>query len=242
MARRSLRTIAAIAGIALLAAAPAQQHGDFALFGGKASVVSVLTRVGANEVDVAQYRPGTQTPLLRYAPSYGGETMHFILVRDDFQTFFHAHPEMMRDGHFRTHIALQPGHRFYAFASSTPFELRQQVFRFVLQAGAPAHQLTTLSTQNAGVTAGPYRVRLSRVMLPSDHPAVLNVRISGSNTGNAPLEMTIIGASNLEYLHPSEGPGDTFALPALPAGLYRVWVQLRRGATTYTAPFTIASR
>ncbi len=243
MASGTLCRLAAIAAIGLLAAAPKQQNGQFALFGGKSEVTSVLTRVGAGEVDLAQYRPGSKSPLRRYVPSYGGETMHFVLVRDDFTTFFHVHPQMQSDGHFRTSITLQPGHRFYAFASSTPFEMRQQVFRFVLQASAPRHQVTTVAARNRGVMAGPFHVAISTAALPVNRPSTLAVTLSrdGART-RVPMEMTIIGVSNLEYLHPSANAQGVFALPAMPAGFYRAWVQLRQGTATYTAPFTIASR
>ena len=251
---------------------------------------SVLTvHQGANgrasELDIVQYDKGSSTPIERYDLDQT-RPMHLVIVRDDFRKFMHVHPEL-RDGHFVIPVALDAGHRFYAYADSVPHDDgMQQVFRFVLQAGAPPPKLdTAVAASSPSTTAGPYDVALATTRITANHPeeVVATIERAGHIADDlhpylgAAAHAVFINASSLNYVHvhptplspnavPNESEpmagmamgkhhempvlpnGETLAgrmalaIPPLPRGTYKMWLQFRGGSSLFVAPFTIVAR
>jgi hypothetical protein len=175
MESRTIRgVVAAIACALTVCVARAevlQQTGQYALAQGKPQMVSRLSLVnGANGLQtlvLIQYAPHSTAPLTRYVPTED-EPLHIVIVRDDFLSFGHVHPQMSRSGVFRLPYLLERGHRYYAYVASQPTGLREHVFRFVLASGtAPRHLATSVVAPAVHTRAGPYDVSLDRVLQAS---------------------------------------------------------------------------
>lgn len=258
MASRTIRTLAALvaalfACTAARAAAP-KQTGAFALYHGTPQIRSQVQLTGHDELDIVQYPQGSRWPLVRYARSEG-EPVHVILVRDDFRSFSHVHPRAVGNGHFRVRLALDSGHRFYAFVASQPSGFARQVFRFTLQAGAPPHHLeTSLEAPSRVAVAGPYRVALSEASVPAGTPQTIAVAVNKRGGGKAalssvygaPAHTVFISPQTLQYVHvdahAANGRRLALRVPALAPGVYRMWMQLDAGNSSLTAPFTLVAR
>src|SRR5690242_2584384 len=111
MARRSIGSITVLLLSALLCARAGaqQQTGQFALYRGTAQIVSKVTLVGGNELDIVQFARSSHMPITHYKRPEN-ESVHVILVRDDFRSFSHVHPREINGGHFRVRVALDAGH------------------------------------------------------------------------------------------------------------------------------------
>ena len=236
-----------------MSAAPQRQDGAFALYRGVPRIVSRVSLVGSNELDIVQYAIGSSTPVLQYARTEG-EPVHVILVRDDFRAFSHVHPAYAGSGHYRVRVALDAGHRFYAFIASHPAGDPPQVFRFTLQAGAPPHHVdTSLEAPSRGGNAGPYRITLSADRLPAGKPKSIGVNVTraGRTVSLTPFRgaaahMMFIDPQSLQYVHVdahTQGAGRiVLNVPALPRGVYRMWLQFEPQRAILTVPFTLAAQ
>lgn len=239
--------------LAPASAAPQRQTGAFALYRGVPKIVSNVSLVGSNELDIVQYPIGSGTPVLHYV-STEGEPLHVILVRDDFRAFSHVHPISAGKGHYRVRVALDAGHRFYAFVASQPAGDPPQVFRFTLQAGAPPHHVdTSLEAPSRIGTAGPYRLTLSSDVLTAGKPKAIRVSVSRAGRTvalkpfhGAAAHMMFINPQSLEYVHVdahAQGGGRiVLNVPALPRGTFRMWVQFEPQRAILTVPFTLAAQ
>jgi hypothetical protein len=194
--------------------------------------------------------------------------MHLIVVRDDFATFAHIHPTFdATTGIFSQPFTREANHRYYVYADTTPHGIGQQVFRFTLESdGPPANLQPSLGVSPASTTVGPYTVTLARTTLAASRPQTLDVSVleDGKPASDlhtylgAAAHAVFINTSTLAYVHVHPmvrgatmtmgmsgpaGPLMQMTLPALPAGVYKLWLQFRgAGNQLYTAPFTLLSQ
>lgn len=266
------RILAALALAALplatLAVTTSTQFGQWALAGSHPQIQSRLVatmNAAGTTLDIVQTMRGSSAPLGHYTIEQT-KVMHLILVRDDFREFRHLHPDLHR-GHFTLPVALAAGHNYYVYADSTPAGLSQQVFRFVVGAGAqPRTKRITVGRSNPVALAGPYSVRLSATRVPLHRPVTLYATISRAGRPAADLHpylgaaahIVLVNTSTLTYahVHPSEsGGGMDMPMPApsdpvnarIPMTLpplsrhaaYKLWLQFQGGNTVYVAPFTL---
>jgi hypothetical protein len=239
-------------------AAVREQTGTFALHNVSQHVTARLTRIGNDKLDLVQIRLKNRKAVTRYE-SVAGAPVHFFVVRDDFATLTHAHPKIGSNGHFEVRTHLQPNHRYYAFVDSFVAGIGEQTLRFTLQNGAPPHHLeVTLERPTRTSTAGPYRVTLSTARINANAPMTLSATVMRGKDVVTPRKdqsfdtvAAIVNTSSLEYVSVYEGranglwyPGEydhpQLRLAAMPAGVYRMWLQLTIDNRTYTAPFTLA--
>ncbi len=264
MESRTIRGVVAVIACALTVcvarAAILQQTGQYALAQGKPQIVSRLSlingRNGLQTLVLAQYAPHSTAPLTRYVLTEG-EPLHIVIVRDDFQSFGHVHPQMAQNGVFRVPYLLERGHRYYAYVASQPVATPEQAFRFVLQTSAPPHRLTATiaAPSKNSVNVGPYIVS-SVGRIPEHTKSWFGIHIvhNGRPWGgtvayhNADMDAVLINVATLQFAQV-----DGFAtqgiccdyqmrMPALPRGLYRMWLQFDDGKAVYTAPLTFAAR
>jgi hypothetical protein len=252
MARFAFGAVAALLLAAVLpAAAATEQQGAFAMVGGTPRVESNIALVprdgAANVLDVVQYEENSGLPITQYIRTEHN-AIHTILIRDDFRTFVHAHPIAAGNGHFRIPVALDADHRYYAYVASHPAGLPLQVFRFVLKAGAPPHQVaTTIAAPSPDAVAGSYEVRLNTDTLHSRSGTTLVPAITAGGRAAVPtphdgaqIQAVLVNTQTLQYLHIDGSPD--LRLPPLPPGLYRAWLQFRIANAPVTVPFTLAAR
>ena len=270
--------LGAICGLGVVrgSVGPVEQSGVFALLGGTPKIVSTFWAEHATgltaTLTIRQFALDGKTPILDYDVDMQ-KLMHLIVVRDDFATFAHLHPEFdTTSGTFSQPFTKAPNHRYYVYADTAPRAIGQQVFRFTIQSDGPLATLPAIgSASEPSATAGPYAVRLSRTALPANRPEILKITIRekgvpahdlGTYLGAA-AHAVFINTSTLSYvhLHPTvRGPANTdsnmdmdmngpagpfmqMAMPALPSGTYKLWIQFSgANGNVYTAPFTILAR
>ncbi len=225
--RARTRLIAAFAGVVALASAVAgsraapsvEQRGIFALLGGAPKIVSAARSEAFSDVAatlvIRQSQSDGKTPIFNYDIDMQ-KLIHLIVVRDDFQTFMHLHPVFHRDtGAFRQPFSKDAGHRYYAYADTTPRGLGQQVFRFTIApdgstgATQPTPQPFSATPSPAGASAGPYGVALASTTLSANAPQSLDVTVSKDGRPaqdltpylGAAAHAVFIDTATLEYVH-----------------------------------------
>jgi hypothetical protein len=280
--RRRLRCalVAALAAVCAAAVANAkvervEQTGVFALLGGSPKIVSRCwtshtTGLRAT-LKVRQFQLDGK-PILNYDVEME-KLMHLVIVRDDFATLAHLHPDFdTTTGTFSQSFAMEPNHRYYVYADTTPHAIGQQVFRFTMASVGPVAKLQPVSSALApSATAGPYTVAIGTTELAAAQRKAVDLTILkagkpahdlGTYLGAA-AHVVFINTSTLGYVHvhpmvrgaansgmSSEmnmvgraGPFMQMTVPALPAGTYKLWVQfLGANDRLYTAPFTMLAR
>jgi hypothetical protein len=276
-ARRRLSGILVATWFAIAAASASARASDgtFALLGGAPKIVSQLSATysagHAVALKIRQFLGDGTTPILKYEVEMQ-KVMHLVVVRDDFATFEHVHPSFdPATGTFSQTLTLQPKHRYYVYADTTPRGIGQQVFRFAL--GAPffvSHSSSGPSSKS--VAAGPYTVTLTRTTLPADRTQRLDIAVlKGGRPApdlttylGAAAHAVFINALTLQYVHVhptvsgaamamranqtmdmagGSGPHMQMSVPALPAGVYKLWIEFGgAGGAVYTAPFTMLVR
>ncbi len=199
--------LAAVALATLAVGHHQPQRGIFALIGGKAtSVARLRTQAapgGATIAHIRLYESDGTTPILDFRDAME-RTMHIVVVRDDFVTFAHVHPHFdATTGTFtQTLTHLDPNHRYYLYADTTPTGMRQQVFRFalhraVLPAVAPAETLDASPTTQP---AGPYRITLAKTTVPADLATTLAVTVRERGRPAKDLEAYLGAAAHAVFI------------------------------------------
>lgn len=241
--------------------AVATQAGSFAYYGVQRHITGRLARTDSNQLELVQYLLPQRTPVTNYL-TVAGAAIHVFIVRDDFRTFDHLHPLVRGNGHFTVPVNLEPNHRYYAYVDSFVGQgVGEQALLFTLQNGAPPHHLdVTLGRPNSVSQAGPYQVRLSSSRFVAGEPVTLSAEVLRGNTevrpprgGSFDAVAAIVNTGSLKYtgfyegnagglVYPGEYERPQLLLPALPRGIYRMWLQLTINNTRYTAPFTLAAQ
>jgi hypothetical protein len=229
-----------------------EQTGQFALYRGTPQIRSKVRLVRGNELDIIQYSLHARAPITRYS-DMEGQPLHVVVVRDDFRSFSHVHADQNANGEFRVRVALDAGHRYYAFVGSKPLHQQWQVFRFTLQAGAPPHQVaTTFGSPSTSAEAGPYRVMLSGARLAAGSPQTIGVHVL-TNAGarvqtkafrGAQAHTVFVNIQTLQYVHADAPRGSrqiALHVPPLTKGAYRIWLEFSDGRAIYAAPFTLVA-
>jgi hypothetical protein len=197
----------------------AVQRGVFALLGGRPGIVSYAKSTPAGTTEVAltirQFESGGQKPIRHYAVDMQ-MLMHLIVVRDDFGEFAHLHPVLdTAAATFEQTFSKSAGHRYYAFADSTPRGIGQQVFRFTIgRDGATGEPQPTpapfaATPGPAAVVAGPYRVALSSTTISANRAQVAPLTVfeggrPASDLGTylgAAAHAVFINTATLGYVH-----------------------------------------
>jgi len=233
VARRSIGVIALLTAAVIFAAASASnaQRGVWALASGRPEVRAQLSVQSSgearNRLDISQYERNATQPIRNYDIDQT-KLLHLILVRDDFSSFQHVHPAFS-NGHFTIDVALDAGHRYYAFSDSKPSNHPQQVFRYTLQSGAPPHHADTTIWAHATQTlAGPYQVSVATVHLNAGKDA--NVNLDVTKNGRIATDLhpylgaaahaVFINTASLAYVHVHPMTADQFEKMQDMAGMH----------------------
>jgi hypothetical protein len=206
--------IAAALDIARASVGPAEQRGTFALLDNTPKIVSEFWAVhGAGltaTLKIRQFGLDASTPIRNYDLDMQ-RLMHLIVVRDDFATFAHLHPDFdAASGTFSQNFTKEPHHRYYLYADTEPHGMGQQVFRFTIESDGPiaaSHQSTGASPARVG--AGPYTVALGGTTLGADRAQSLDVNVLKSGKPardlgtylGAAAHAVFINTSTLTYVH-----------------------------------------
>lgn len=277
--------LCASAIVASASAGKATQPGVFALLGGTQDAVAEFWAVhGAGltaTLKVKQFKKDGTTPIVKYDIDMQ-KYMHMVVIRDDFATFNHLHPDFdVETGTFSAPFTKEAGHKYYLYADSRPQGRSQQVFRFTMESdGALAGTQPSLTASSPASAAGPYVITMAKTTVAANTPYMMyyTVTVDGKPAQDltpylgAAAHCVLIDTSTLQYVHvhpmlhgqkmndqqtmtaeqeveqaesnSQVGPNQQVQLPALPAGTYKMWIQIKGGGAqhTYTAPFTLVAQ
>lgn len=185
------------------------------------------------------------------------EFLHLIIVRSDLGEFSHEHPAQQADGSFVVRYAFPSAGEYHLFADAAPRGAGGQVLLAKLKVGgkAPARfALTPATTPSA--TADGIAVELD-IARPVSRKTV-TVRAAATSAGKPVTDLEpYLGAlghfilihqdgETFVHSHPDErtpGAGKDGVVPFLvrfpKGGLYRGWIQLKRGGKVSTFPYIL---
>ncbi len=242
--------------------------GTFALTGGQADVRATLTvqsrSASGVAISIQEHAGGKAVTAYESDMMY---RMHLIVVRSDFQQFFHIHPKFDEvSGVFRTTLPIDATHTYYAYADTYPMTLNRQVFRFVLTPTGIAGTPVPISMEASGLNqpAGPYTIHLEKTTLAAMNDLqTLAIDIIRNGKPAADIHpylgmaghVVFINVATLAYSHVHPvmngsdavsvgfaGPHLVLRVPPVPAGIYKLWFQFRGGKKLYVGAYTIAVR
>jgi hypothetical protein len=191
--------VVAAFGVAKASAGPPEQSGVFALLGGTPKITSTFWAEHGSGLSavlkIRQFRIGSNTPIVDYDVDMQ-KLIHLIVVRDDFATFVHLHPNFDRaSGTFSQPFTKVPNHRYYVYVDTTPRGIGQQVFRFTIESDGPVATLhPALSVVLPSVVVGPYRVTLNQMELAANQKQTLALTVFQGRRLAADLR-TYLGAA-----------------------------------------------
>ena len=138
--------------------------------------------------------------------------MHMIVVSDDLRYFDHIHPALQPDGHLTIdYRPAEPG-LYHVYLDGIPHGMGRQVFRFdvPLASDSPAPATArTLHAPGESQQAGPYRVTLDPVSVPSGEISTIDVSITKDGRPAEDLHPYLgamahgvfVGTKDLAYMH-----------------------------------------
>jgi hypothetical protein len=242
--------------------------GTFALAGAQAGVQATLTiqSRGPSATVISIRETANAKPVTDFEIEMLYR-LHLIVVRSDFQQFFHIHPKFNEnDGSFTTTLPIDAAHTYYAYADTYPMTMTQQVFRFTIPPTGAAATPVPITTAPSGVNqpAGPYTIHLEKTTFRAgDDMQTLNIDILRNGKPATDLHpylgraghVVLINEKTLAYTHVHPvmngadavsvgfaGPHLVLELPPTEAGTYKLWFQFRGGKKLYVGAYTIAVR
>lgn len=186
---------------------------------------------------------------------------HLLIVSEDLEWFLHEHPVMDVDGTWRVMLNLPASGKYIIFGDVAPAGMGSQVVSNTLKASGekrswkPDWTTKLQSLSDGGISAS---IQLPEVGLVAGKNMEVNVHLSESNGGEIRDLQKYLGAfghlmifpqngSGVIHSHPNENPetlkafetGNISFMVRFPApGLYRAFVQVKRGEVIHTAKFT----
>ncbi len=176
------------------------------------------------QLDIWMTPQTSSAPILRYSVDMT-KLLHLIIVSDDFKQFFHVHPVLGSDGHFRIVQSFPSATLYHAYADAEPQGRGQQVFRFDFPVnGGTGVGTRALSPTGTTVAAGPYTVTLSTTTLAAgkDSEVTVHVRRAGKPANDlhpylgALAHAVFLDAKDLTYVHVHPGPLTSASMPSMP--------------------------
>ena len=265
-----MESLARMFATALLSAVVSASNtipGTFALAGAQPGVQAELTVLSrtphATAVVIREKADGKTVTDYELEMLY---RMHLIVVRSDFQQFFHIHPKYDGSGTFTTTLPIDTTHTYYAYADTYPMGLTQQVFRFTIPPVGASATPVPISTAPSDVNqaAGPYTVRLERTTFRArDRLQTLSIDILRNGKPATDLHpyleraghVVFINVATLAYTHAHPvtngadavsvgfaGPHLVLGFPPTEPGTYKLWFQFRGGKKLYVGAYTIVVR
>jgi len=196
-------------------------------------------------------------PVTSYTDTHDKD-LHFIAVRRDMTGFQHVHPELGRDGTWRTPLTLTPG-EWRVFADFTPVGSGEAMTLGADVSVAGAYAPRPLPEPSATARVDDYTVSLDGRLVPgAESEVTLTVGKDGRPVTDLQPYLAAYGHlvalrdGDLAYLHvhPAGEPGDgttqpgpdiTFYATAPSRGNYRLFLDFRHDGVVRTAAFTASA-
>jgi hypothetical protein len=180
--------------------------------------------------------------------------LHLVMVRTDLAEFAHEHPVLGDDGTFRLRYIFPSGGEYHLFADVAPKGAGSQVLMAKLNITGPAAAQRSFTQQSAGTAI---ELVPPADPLPIRQTIAIQVRVKDAGSGTpvhdlqpylgAPGHLILVheDATTFVHSHPAddaEGARDgrlRFLARFPKPGLYRGWVQIKRGGELITRSFIL---
>ncbi|MFB9759900.1 hypothetical protein [Ectobacillus funiculus] len=173
--------------------------------------------------------------------------MHFIIVSEDLQQYYHVHPTKAGDGKFEVALPLQEG-TYKAFIDIKPKDLNYQVEPVVVQVGDAAehHHETALTpeTQFTKTIAGKI-LTMEPDSFKAGEPITLSFSFADGTVPEPYLgalgHVVILDEHGETYVHvhPASQTDTKFETTFAKPGVYKIWAEFQFQGKVITYPFTV---
>ncbi|QRG70047.1 hypothetical protein [Brevibacillus choshinensis] len=172
--------------------------------------------------------------------------LHFIVVDEHLQKYYHVHPEQIGKGEFKIGNILPDG--FYkAFIDIKPKQLAYQVVPVPFVVGNPGE-----SADHGGLvpdskliqTVEGETVKLDMSSFQANKPVTLTFELDRSNLTpylGAMGHVVILDekAQNFLHVHPSDHDEPVFETQFSKPGLYKIWAEFKQNGKVRAFPFVV---
>ncbi len=178
------------------------------------------------------------------------QRLHLVAVSSNLTCFKHLHPEYLGGGRFQLKTSLPFGGAYRLFLSYKPAGYPEQLkeLSLILPGNRPRASLP--DPEAATRQLGELSVRLKNQVFQAGAPSQLNFELSQAGQPVDDLEpylgtsghLVIIrrspepSVSDYQHVHPAAGPL-SFATTFPEAGLYKLWLEFKRGGQVQAADF-----
>ncbi|WP_339229543.1 hypothetical protein NSQ77_05870 [Oceanobacillus sp. FSL K6-2867] len=170
--------------------------------------------------------------------------MHFILVSNDLEEYYHLHPEKVQDGLYTINQPLSDG-TYQAFVDIVPEGKAYQPAPNTVQVGTGKTNKTSLEREdNWTKEIGGKKVTLEDVKAKASEAVPLDFDMHGEKPEHhlgALGHVVIVNEEAEQYIHVHPDSENTTSFHAhFPnPGMYKIWAEFKFGDEVYTYPFVI---
>lgn len=170
--------------------------------------------------------------------------MHFILISNDLEEYYHLHPEKEEEGRFRVNQALEDG-TYQAFVDIVPENKAYTPAPNLLQVGTEETAKAHLHADNEWTKEVEGKtVTLEEVEEIAGEEVPLNFDMHGEQpeTHLGALGHVVIvdeGAEEYIHVHPASEDSTTFNAHFTEPGMYKVWAEFKFDGEIHVYPFVL---
>lgn len=173
-----------------------------------------------------------------------GKEMHFIIVSNDLEKYYHLHPEKEQEGSYAVNQALNDG-TYQAFVDIAPENKAYQITSNTLQVGINETSKVNLegkdnwTEERDGKTVTLDAVDAS---VGEEVPLVFDMHGEKPDPHLGALGHVVIVDENVEqyiHVHPATDNTTTFNAHFSKPGMYKIWAEFKFGDNEHVYPFMI---
>lgn len=170
--------------------------------------------------------------------------MHFILISNDLEEYYHLHPEKEEEGRFRVNQALEDG-TYQVFVDIVPENKAYTPAPNLLQVGTEETAKAHLHADNEWTKEVEGKtVTLEEVEAIAGEEVPLNFDMHGEQpeTHLGALGHVVIvdeGAEEYIHVHPASEDSTTFNAHFTEPGMYKVWAEFKFDGEIHVYPFVL---
>lgn len=157
--------------------------------------------------------------------------MHFVLVSNDMEKYYHLHPQKKHEGLFIINQQLEPG-TYQAFVDVTPKNHVYSVHPIELQIGDKITSTTSLNSDKNWVKVNKgVHVTLNSISAKEDEhvPLTFNTELTPQPYLGALGHVIIFDEQLTDYIHvhPESPDSTTFYAHFPKKGMYKIWAEFK---------------
>ncbi|CEI83052.1 hypothetical protein ACW0TQ_10135 [Oceanobacillus sp. M60] len=170
--------------------------------------------------------------------------MHFIMVSNDLEQYYHLHPEKEQEGHYTINQPLKDG-TYKAFVDITPKEKAYQVAPSPVQVGTEETGKAALNPDDDWTKEVDGKtVTLDDVKAETGKAVPLDFNMHGETPEphlGALGHVVIVDEAAEQYIHvhPDSDDTTTFHAHFPKQGMYKIWAEFEFGNKVHTYSFNI---